>query len=430
MQNEKADMSKNNGKYNVYKWKAYLKEAKDRIENKDDKTYSAYRADFNDYMKDYADKNAESLKTAYMHYKTAISAAFFDGHYELLAESRLKYVLKDCKIMVVTANPIEKAVLHFSVIQNSREKSGGIKRIICGTNAYFVFRWGKYKIAHIHQPQTGSFKDLGLNTIVNEALKYFTPNIILSLGVAFGIDYRSQNIGDVIVSRKIFPYSENKRDEEIIRPDRTQDKVIDNWLDVRLVNVNGFLDEVTYGGILSGGSVMSSFKEKDKVCTAYSANDYVVGGEMEGSALFQISYSSGIPCAVIKGICDWGIAKNDIFPNDKNKDEEFKDSLQAYAMEKVVEKCERLFWDKTIFNTSKGKDIGKEKKKNHLLTGLSIVSNMLCIVGFILICFERFGIKNSLLVSCLLFGLIPLMNLAFWIAFTVKRYLLERWIDV
>lgn len=378
---EETTICLNRGKYNIEKWDAYLNSVHERMKCKD----NFYRTKLKEFMVEYAKENAKELKNAYLNYKEAISVEFVEEHYDLLDESNLKEVLKNCKVMIITANQIEKAVLHYCIINNKGEnKWEKIKRVIYGTNAYFIFKWGKYQIAHIHQPQTGSYKDLGLHTTVCEALKYFKPNVILSLGVAFGIDYETQNIGDVIVSKKLFPYSANKRDEERIKPDRSQDKVVDDWLDVRLKNANGFLDGVTYGGILSGESVMSSFSEKDKVCTAYSKNDYVVGGEMEGCALFQVSNSTGIPCAVIKGICDWGVAKNDIFPENPVLEEKFKDSLQAYAMKMVVDKCGALFRDRTLFNISKTKDLEVEKGKNKVLFVSNFISNIFIIIMGIL----------------------------------------------
>ncbi len=362
----------NRGKYSIYKWDTYLDSAAKRL--KGEASCEDYKKEFVSFMRDYAASHGEELEKAHDCYNTAISHAFIDKSYELLDDCDLEQILSKCKVMVITANPIEKAVLHYCIINKGERIK--ILRVIRGTNAYFIFKWGTYWVAHIHQPQTGSYKDLGLATTVNEALKYFKPNVIFSMGVAFGIDYLSQNIGDVIVSKKLYPYSENKRDEEIVKPDRSQDKKIDDWLDVRFVNANGFLDGVTYGGILSGGSVMSSFAEKDKVCTAYSKNDYVVGGEMEGSALFQVSHDCGIPCAVIKGICDWGVAKNDIFPGNPSSEENFKDSLQAYAMQKVFEKCELLFDDRTIFNSPKTKELDVEKKKVKCLTISNIISDI------------------------------------------------------
>lgn len=73
-------------------------------------------------------------------------------------------------------------------------------------------------MAHVHQNETGSYKDMGSNLTIAEALKHFTPNVIISLGIAFGIDYNSQELGDVIVSRRVFPYSENKRDKDKVKP--------------------------------------------------------------------------------------------------------------------------------------------------------------------------------------------------------------------
>lgn len=392
---EEATTCLNRGKYNIEKWDAYLNDANERMKCMDD----SYRAKLKEFMIEYAKENSKKLEDAYSNYKEAISVEFVEEHYELLDESNLNELLKNCRVMIITANQIEKAILHHCIINNSREK---IKRVIYGTNAYFIFRWEKYQIAHIHQPQTGSYKDLGLHTTVCEALKYFKPNVILSLGVAFGIDYETQNVGDVIVSKKIFPYSANKRDEERIKPDRSQDKVVDDWLDVRLKNANGFLDGVTYGGILSGESVMSSFSEKDKVCIAYSKNDYVVGGEMEGCALFQVSNSTGIPCAVIKGICDWGVAKNDIFPEDPVREEEFKDSLQAYAMSMVVDKCGALFRDRTLFNISKTKDLDIEKERNKVLIFSTIISNIIIFIMVILYLYVRETEMKTLVLGMIL----------------------------
>ena len=289
--------------------------------------------------------------------------------------------------MIITANPIERAVLHHKVVDYG---SVIMTRVLCETTAYYVFKLGKYWIAHIHQSQTGAGKDMGTNFTVNDALKLFTPNVIISLGIAFGIDYRTQNIGDVLVSRRLFPYSENKRDEDYVKPDRTQDKTIDDWLHVRLENAIGFLDEVIYGDILSGGSVMSSCEEKDRVCLGYTKADFIIGGEMEGNAVFQYTKRVGIPSVVIKGICDWGIVKNGIFEGDSNKEENLKDSLQAFAMIQTVEKCKPLFNDKELFSSPRNIDISKLKIKYHTCLYLLIASQFLMILN---------GIYKLILVS-------------------------------
>lgn len=347
------------GKYTQQKWCEFLDQVKERQLTSN----SNYKDDLLSSMKSYAIANAEDLRHWHRCYKEATTSDFFQDNYALVSEKKIKKLLSRCKVMVLTANLIEKAILHYMIAEHSKEK---IIRIICGSTAYFVLKWGNYWVAHVHQTETGANKDLGTTATVHDALKYFTPNVIFSIGVAFGIDLYTQNIGDVIVSKRILPYSENKRDEDMVRPDRSQDKSIDKWLHVRLANAIGFLDSVTYGDILTGGSVLSSFAEKDKICLGYSKSDFIAGGEMEGNALFQLASTDGIPGAVIKGICDWGVAKNDIFPEDPLQEEIFKDSLQAYAMSRVMYACDALFRDPLLFAHPKNEDI-KALKRSYIL---------------------------------------------------------------
>ncbi len=371
------------GKYNPQKWGAFLEGTQKRA---DFNEQERYRKAFLHSMQAYERENRVALNTYLSYYKEAISPDFFETHYVLLQEEKLRGLLSRCKIMVLTANPIEKAVFHFMMVQKSHRK---IIRILSGNTIYFVLKWGKYWVAHIHQNETGSYKNMGSGATIDEALKQFTPNVIISLGVAFGIDHTAQNIGDVIVSRRILPYSENKRDESKIKPDRSQDKTIDDWLHVRLVNVNGFLEGVTYGDILSGGSVISSFAEKDAICSGYTKADFIIGGEMEGNALFQRAKSTGIPGVVIKGICDWGVAKNDIFPDDLEKEESFKDSLQAFAMAQAIEKSTPLFNDKEIFAVPKDVKSRELTRKYKFARNSLVLSQLLIILHGILSLYAR-----------------------------------------
>jgi len=345
-------------RYNSNSWENFLSEAQKRSDDKyklstlgDDSEdlYETYKKSFKEEMRAYENVNSALLDKSYKKFKNAENTDF-NQRYIYMYDKDLKIALSQCKVLILTANPIEKAVFHFCITEQTKEK---IRRFRYKELFVYVLKWGRYWVAHIPQLETGANKDHGSNKTLQRVLEVFSPNIVISLGVAFGIDNKTQNIGDVIVSKRLFPYSENKRDEDKIKPDRNQDKTIDDWLHASLVNTIGFLDDVTYGSVLSGGSVMSSFEEKDKVCLGYTKNDFIVGGEMEGTALFQIAKTEGIPCAIIKGICDWGVAKNDIFPEDRAKEEVFKDSLQAYAMEEAFEKCMPLLMDKTLFNEPK-----------------------------------------------------------------------------
>lgn len=331
---------------------------------------------------------------------------------ELITEVSQNYILKDedelpkelskCKVLIVTANENERNILHYKIMNTGSE----ITRIIYGNVAFFIFQWGAYNVVHVHQHQMGSNRDLGMWNTLENVFSIFRPNVVFSMGVAFGIDPTAQNIGDVLVSHKVFPYSENKIYEEVILPDRSQDKVIDNWLDVRFVNTTGFLEGVTYGSILSGESVLSSDEYKTKVCRAYSKQDFIVGGEMEGSALFQICASYDIPCAVIKGICDWASLKNGIFCADsvnktlmkqqiseeekaaQEKESILKTCAQAFAMTQVFEKCDVLFRDSTIFSHPKTRAVDAERRTSRILASVSLLTNLFILGVLFVHCLE------------------------------------------
>jgi hypothetical protein len=82
-------------KYTAKNWEQYLDEAAVRADRKTLDTvrpsgYDAYKKEFLEYMKSYADKHSTALKQYYDDYKEAISSEFFRAHYVLLNEKRIK----------------------------------------------------------------------------------------------------------------------------------------------------------------------------------------------------------------------------------------------------------------------------------------------------------------------------------------------------
>ena len=126
--NEKqSDLTMNHSKYNAHKWEKYLNSASGRL-NSDTDMYSCYKEKFIEFMQEYAELHRDELQDAHKCYEKAISSDFIADSYELLDESKLKQVLSQCKVMVITANPIEKAVLHSCIKkENKPSKTGGIR---------------------------------------------------------------------------------------------------------------------------------------------------------------------------------------------------------------------------------------------------------------------------------------------------------------
>ena len=404
--------NKTKSKYDKNDWTVFLKGARERRET-DNYSYKDYENKFKEYIRDQisTEENANTLKKSRLYYRDAIAGDYFNENYVSLEDKYIKRILPICKLLIITANPIERAVLHHKVTDSG---SCVLIRSICNTTAFYVFKWGKYWVVHIHQGDTGAEKDLGTSIAINEALKYFTPNVIISLGVAFGIDYNIQHIGNVLVSRRLFPYSDNKRDEDKVKPARSQDKTIDDWLHVRLQNTIGFMDDVTYGDILSGGSVMSSCEEKDRICAGYTEEDFIIGGEMEGNAVFQCTKRMGIPGVVIKGICDFGIIKNGLSEGGPDAEEVIKESLQAFAMMQAVDKCNPLVNDIVLFSSPKQSDNKKLLNKYHACIILFIISQ------FIIMLFE--------------IGLPFLMHKAVWVVIEIVFFfaliIIHNWFTI
>lgn len=113
-----------NSRYTPQKWKEYL----DSIEERK-KTDRNIRDDFINNMRNYYNKYADMLDVWYDMYKEAISEKFLTQHYALLDDDNLERVLSRCKILILTANPIEKAIFHHMIVDKENEK---IRRIIKG----------------------------------------------------------------------------------------------------------------------------------------------------------------------------------------------------------------------------------------------------------------------------------------------------------
>lgn len=112
--------------------------------------------------------------------------------------------------------------------------------------------------------------------------------------------------------------------------------------------MDGVLRAVSNGNVIAGG-----------VLTFLAAHEHI-------EVKFQLARADGIPDAVIKGICDWSVARNVLFPENPLKEETFKDSLQAYAMLQVMNACNALFRNPQLFAHHKNEDL-KELIRSYTL---------------------------------------------------------------
>lgn len=255
--------------------------------------------------------------------------------------------LSRCRLLLLTANPVEDRMVTRLLFRHN----GGTAmywRDLENTCAVRITDLGGISTAHLAPLSTGSFSKGGSCEAVTCALKYFRPELAVSLGVAFGADPEKQDLGDVLVSRRILSWDTNSRSdgkmtlrsEEIYH---TSDSLFARWAvflnsEVQLKASHGF--RWYFGPLLSGGSVVSDAEEKRRLLEAAAAKgERAVGGEMEGTGLYSVCGKHNVPCAVIKGICDWAVSKNGWAEAAQGRvdNERFKDCVQAFAAENAFE---------------------------------------------------------------------------------------------
>ena len=150
--------------HNIYtpnKWKEYL----NALIN-DDEGEEIHLNEIREKMIGFASDNMEELTQSFIQYYRANEFEFFEESYILMNPDDIYKELSKCQILVLTANKVEKAILHTNILFGTREK---IKRIIRENSIYYIFKWGRYWICHVHQTETGA-KDLGASVALREAV--------------------------------------------------------------------------------------------------------------------------------------------------------------------------------------------------------------------------------------------------------------------
>ena len=302
-----------------------------------------------------------------------------------LSFSDLNGVLEDCTVLILTANPIEQNILTCKLYYEmnadvvNKEK---LREIYADGCVYQFATIRNINIVHMHPNSTSSFTVGGSANAVRSALDRFRPKLVISLGVAFGIDPKKQHLGDVLLSSAVIPYDIFNKDTDGDITLRSQDKfptheALNAW-NVLIRTPDFFLEEQELerqslikkelcfrwksGTMLSGGSVLSNENKKRALlrATIKHGEGNIIGGEMEGTGVYFECRKPDIPCIVIKGICDWGAEKNSwntaiqiinerqsekgiLQSNEYAISNDFiKDCVQAYAMDHATEALFRL----------------------------------------------------------------------------------------
>lgn len=263
-----------------------------------------------------------------------------------LAASLLDEKLSHCKVLLLTANSVEGAIITRCLMETSNCTK--LDRITEDNHTYQFGTIHDIPVVHIWPQGTSSFTVHGSFRALRAAFKRFTPQCVFSLGVAFGGNTSTQKLGDVLVSERLVFYdSFNKITDGnlLLSPDEVQlvgENILAGCQFLKFDNPpdSSNLSNICWhlGTMLSGGTVLSDPFEKARLFQAASKLGYdIVGGEMEGSGVYFACNNTAdpIPFLVVKGICDWAINKNgwSFVSPEKKKQDRIKDCIQAFATE-------------------------------------------------------------------------------------------------
>lgn len=154
--------------------------------------------------------------------------------------------------------------------------------------------------------------NVGVGSIVNtvhsicEELK---PEYIIMGGIAFGSDSQKQKFGEVLVSKQVWYYERAKMEgEEVI--DRGDKVPASAWL-LRLFRSSELeydKSRIHFGLIASGEKLVNSLQMMENL---KEREPELIGGDMEVAGLASVCEEKNIAWIFAKGICDWGIEKDD-----------------------------------------------------------------------------------------------------------------------
>lgn len=278
--------------------------------------------------------------------------------------------LSKVKIMIITANEIERNSLFAYFMHQSLHH---IIRIPKGNLVYHFFKIGENRVVHIEPAITGSYAKGGAASAISEAIRLVHPKIIISLGVAYGANYKKNEIGDVLVGRQHFSYDKSAKvsDGEIgikmLHVEEADDYMLNRFkanvsLEEKTKGIFNNEFQAILGNMVTGEFVVDSIELRRMIFSPFQPFG-IIGGEMEAYGIFEeVKLHKGIHCMMMKGICDWGAGKNsnikireNVTTESKNlitkeRDYNPKNDFQTLAMLNTCKVCEQFLASEKTFS--------------------------------------------------------------------------------
>lgn len=276
--------------------------------------------------------------------------------------------LSETKIMLITANEIEKTSLFAYAYKYNKTP---FVQIAVENIVYTFFAFSAMVVVHV-EINAGSYSCGSSADVINKVMKKAKPNIVILLGVAFGCDYKKTNLGDVLVGRQHFSYDKSSKISngnlsiKKLHVEEPDEYMLNRFK--ALVVTEDKIDsdfnkpfQVVFGNMITGEFVVDSINFREMISRPFEAFG-VIGGEMEAQGAFgEVRKHKNSHCILIKGICDWGVGKNEELGNDNPKNK-----LQTLATLNACKVCYLLLSENNFYSDCKIRGLRKKIYKSIL----------------------------------------------------------------
>lgn len=168
------------------------------------------------------------------------------------------------------------------------------------------------------QSEMGSGGQSGAILTIQEAIDTLHPSAVIMVGVAFGMDKKKRQLGDILISKQIQPYDLQKIGTDhrgkmaiTLRGDRPSSSPRMLSIFRGAANYWQTPPKIHFGLLLSGDKVIANQAFRDQLA---SLGPEAIGGEMEGAGLYAAAQRKKVDWILVKAVCDWADGgKNDAY---------------------------------------------------------------------------------------------------------------------
>lgn len=239
-------------------------------------------------------------------------------------------------ILIVTVTKVESE----AVLQTFQEATGQQAKDELKNNLVYKYL-GEIKGAKVFMAlsEMGASGPGASHATVRNGIVALQPGAVIMVGIAFGVDKKKQEIGDILVSRQLMLYEPQRVGAGEIRPrgDRVH---ASSWLVNRLRQAelswhNGGA-KVRFGLVLTGEKLIDNVDYRESLKTL---EPETIGGEMEGAGLYVPCQEAKVDWILVKAICDWADGY-------KDQDKEVQQGKAAKnAADFVLHALQLVEWD-------------------------------------------------------------------------------------